>query len=133
GPATYGMPAPPSAPRADPGAGTVTPSRDTPAEPLDSARIVPAAAYEQIRGSAQYLAAHFGSEALPPVLRRFARSDDMRWQDYAAALGLRPDSPVGPGQLGMGASLPESAPVEIEGGTAYRIQWTPSYREPGMQ
>ncbi|HUF14080.1 MAG TPA: DUF4153 domain-containing protein [Longimicrobiales bacterium] len=95
-----------------------------PPPPDTTAREVPAAAYQQIRGSAQYLAAHFGPAALPPVLRRVATREDARWLDYAAELGLRPDSLPEGERFAMGGSLPLNAPVDLIGGTAYRISWS---------
>lgn len=96
--------------------------------PDTTAREVPAADYEQIRGSAQYLARHFGPEALPPVLRPAAAGADARWLDYAAQLGLRPDAPTEDGL--MGGSLPFDTPVALPAGTAYRVAWSAPPRSP---
>lgn len=96
----------------------------------DSARAVPAAAYEQIRASAQYLVRHFGPDALPPVVRRLARAEDGRWKDYAAELGLRSDAIIRTGVVGMGGSLPHSVPLSLAGGTAYRIEFSSPERPP---
>ncbi len=109
-----------------------------PAPSDTTTRIVPAADYEQIRSSAQYLAGHFGTETLPPVLRRYATDESRRWTDYPASLGLRPDAPTMDGRFAMGGSLPYSVPVELQGGTAYRITWiaTPgsgAMRGPGSE
>lgn len=88
----------------------------------DSARVVPAKAYEQIRESGRYLAAHFGREVLPPELAGFA--DDQPGQvDYAARLGLRPDSLPAREGLFIGGTLGREAPIEVGGGLAYRIDW----------
>jgi hypothetical protein len=99
------------------------------APPDTAARVVPAAAYEGIRGSAQYLAQHFGPDALPPVLRRHAAGDgEGRWAEYPMLLGLRPDS-VAEEERGtrLGGFLPMNTPFRIEtAGTAYRVSW-PQY------
>ncbi|HSJ32900.1 MAG TPA: DUF4153 domain-containing protein [Longimicrobiales bacterium] len=92
-------------------------------EDADSSRIVPAAAYEQIRESARYLALHFGPDALPAGLAAFANEQPGR-VDYAARLGLRPDAVTAHEGLAIGGTLGRQAPVEIGGGTAYRISWT---------
>ena len=97
----------------------------------DSAREIESATYEQIRGSSQYLARHFGPGVLPPVLQRMARREDSRWLDYAAELGLRPDSQRDHHRMALGGTLPLSMPVEVAGGTAYRIEWMAPERAPG--
>jgi hypothetical protein len=89
----------------------------------DSSRVVPAAAYEQIRESARYLAGHFAHDALPAGLAGFAGAQPSR-VDYAARLGLRPDSlPAREGMV-IGGRLSRGAPLEIGGGIAYRVYWT---------
>lgn len=113
-----------------PGDYTDRPGAPAPADTIPR-REVPAETYEQIRGSAQYLAGHFGPDALPPVVRRFAREEGSRWVDYAALLGLRPDAIPGQERLAVGGALPHNAPVVLEGGTAYRIEWIPPPRAPG--
>ncbi|HSK21048.1 MAG TPA: DUF4153 domain-containing protein [Longimicrobiales bacterium] len=89
----------------------------------DSSRIVPATAYEQIRESARYLALHFGPDALPASLAAFADEQPGR-VDYAARLGLKPDALPARDGLAIGGTLGRGAPLEIGGGTAYRISWT---------
>ncbi len=89
----------------------------------DSSRIVPAAVYKQIRESARYLAGHFGRSALPAGLAAFPVEEPIR-VDYAARLGLRPDSPSAREGLVIGGTLERGTPVEIVGGTAYRVSWT---------
>ena len=101
--------------------------------PPDSApRIVPTSAYEQIRSSAQYLAAHFGPDALPPVLRGLTHQDDARWFEYATALGLRPDSVPERDRHARGGALAYNAPIRTAAGTAYRVAW-PSPEGPGRR
>ncbi len=89
----------------------------------DSSRVVPAAAYAQIRESARYLAGHFGPRALPARLAGFA-GEQSEGVDYAARLGLRPDSPAAREGLAIGGTLGRGLPLEIGGGTAYRVSWT---------
>lgn len=84
-------------------------------------RLVPAADFEQIRSSAQYLATHFGPDALPPALWHLARQEDARWVDYATGLGLRPDGPIDDQPMTRGGFLAQGAAVPITGGTAYRL------------
>ena len=98
-------------------------ARTTRAAGADSSRIVPAAPYEQIRESARYLALHFGADALPASLAVFADEQPGR-VDYAARLGLRPDAITAREGLAIGGTLGRQAPVEIGGGSAYRIAWT---------
>lgn len=96
---------------------------DAPAPGTDSARVVPAATYEQIREGARYLAAHFGADALPVSLQRFAAARPST-VDFAAQLGLRPDRLLSREGRTIGGTLGRSAALEIEGGQAYRISWT---------
>ena len=93
--------------------------------PPDSARReVSFAAYTGITTTAQYLIQHFGPEALPPVLRRYAHGESARWSEYAMLLGLRPDSVVmDVARARMGGFLPFNTPIAIEAGTAYRVTW----------
>lgn len=96
-------------------------------------RTVPADDYEQLRSSAQYLARHFGADALPPVVRRLATAENRGWLDYAAALGLQPDAPVDDDmRLAMGGTLPSDVPLELDGATAYRVTTMASGR-PGAR
>jgi hypothetical protein len=97
------------------------------AVPAGSSRVVPAAAYVQLRESARYLAAHFGRDALPAGLAAFAGQQPGR-VDYAARLGLRPDSVLAREGQVIGGALSRTTPLEINGGTAYRVTWTRSPR-----
>lgn len=103
------------------------------APPDSTPRIVPHAAYEKIRGSAEYLARHVGPEALPPVLGRAARTVDARWLDFAAQLGLQPDSMPDAERFDMHASLQPNVGVELAGGTAYRVRWPGGTEAPGEE
>ncbi len=89
----------------------------------DSAHTVPAATYERIRDSARYLSSHFGREALPGGVAGFAH-DHPGSVDYAAQLGLRPDALPAREGLSVGGTLSRGAPLRLEGGLAYRVEWT---------
>lgn len=95
--------------------------------PDSTRRIVPADTYDQVRGSAQYLASHHGPDALPPVLLRHARDDDHRWRDYALDLGLQPDARTAAGPVVEFGMLPLTEAVRVDAGTAWRIEWSPPY------
>lgn len=102
---------------------------DTAAAP----RIIDGELYEQIRSSAQYLAGHFGADALPPVLHRLAaRAEGPRWLDYAAELGLQADRTTAEGRFALGGSLPYSTPLQLQSGTAYRVEWMGGERAPDV-
>lgn len=90
-------------------------------------RTIPAETYEQVRGSAQYLASHFGPDALPPVLVRYAHDQDHRWRDYARDLGLQPDARTAAGPIVEFGVLPLTETVRIDAGTAWRVEWSPPY------
>lgn len=97
------------------------------AAPDSAPRVVPGALYEQVRGSAGYLARHFGAGSLPPVLERYARSDDHRWRDYASDLRLQPDATTVPGSVVRFGTLHTSEAFPLEGGLAWRVGWSPPY------
>lgn len=105
------------------GATAQRPGADGRGAGADTSRIVPAGAYEQIRESARYLALHFGADALPAALAPFADEQPGR-VDYAARLGLKPDALPAREGLAIGGTLGRGSPLQIGGGTAYRISWT---------
>lgn len=92
-------------------------------------RIVDAGIYDQVRGSAGYLATHFGADALPPVLERYARDFDSRWRDYASDLRLQPDRTTVAGSVVRFAAMPLTEPFPVQAGTAWRIGWSPEPEE----
>ena len=98
------------------------------AAPDSAPRIVAGDLYEQVRGSAGYLARHFGAGSLPPVLERYARDYDHRWRDYAADLRLQPDATTIPGSVMRFGTLHTSEPFTLEGGMAWRVGWSPPYQ-----
>lgn len=95
------------------------------AAPDSAPRIVDAGVYDQIRGSARYLATHHGADALPPVLERYARNYDSRWRDYAADLRLQPDRDIVTGSVIRFAAMPMTEAFPVRAGTAWRIGWSP--------
>ena len=105
----------------------IDPAVAAPVVPEDSPRPrreVPAAVYEQIRSSAQYLTLHFGADALPTALREHAEAEDSRWQDFALGLGLRPDQAMDVVAPARGGTLPQNVPLQLDGRIAYRLSWT---------
>jgi hypothetical protein len=89
--------------------------------------VIANAAYDNISSTSRYLALHFGTDALPPVL---AGLGDERHMDYAHALGLRRAAPPADAR-GLYVQLEDGAMLTDAGGGRLTYLRLESFRAPG--